>query len=61
MRIDIITSISGFSLDEALAGTLEGKYGDIPVLNIGRDQFIRNKRAIGRRKGLSDLEALGEE
>lgn len=61
VRIDIITSISGVSLDEAFAGTLEGKYGDIPVLYIGRDQFIRNKRAIGRRKDLSDLEALGEE
>ncbi len=61
VRIDIITSISGVSLDEAFAGTLEGKYGDIPVLYIGRDQFIRNKRTIGRRKDLSDLEALGEE
>jgi len=56
-----LTSISGVFLDEAFAGTLKGKYGDIPVLYIGRDQFIRNKRAIGRRKGLSDLEALGEE
>jgi len=61
VRIDIITSISGVSLVEAFAGALEGKYGDIPVLYIGRDQFISNKRAIGRLKDLSDLEALGEE
>ncbi len=61
VRIDIITSISGVSLDETFAGALEGKYGDIPVSYIGRDQFIKNKRAIGRQKDLSDLEALGEE
>jgi len=61
VRIDIITSISGVSWEEAFAGTVEGKYGDVPVCYIGRDQFIENKRTIGRRKDLADLEALGEE
>lgn len=39
----------------------KGKYGDIPVNFIGCDQFISNKRAIGRKKDLADLEMLGEE
>ena len=27
---------------------------------IGRDDFIKNKRALGRKKDLADLEAVGE-
>ena len=28
---------------------------------LGRDQFVANKRAVGRKKDLADLEALGED
>ena len=38
----------------------KGKYGDVPVHFIGREQFISNKRAIGRKRDLADLEMLGE-
>jgi|GEM_PF-4619186 len=37
-----------------------GRYGDIDVHYLGRAQFIQNKRAVGRKKDLADLEALGE-
>jgi hypothetical protein len=60
VRIDLITSIGGVSWDEALAGQVDGKYGDIQVHYIGRAQFIINKRAVGRKKDLADIEALGE-
>jgi hypothetical protein len=60
VRIDIITSLTGVSWEEAFAGRIEGKYGDICVYYIGREQFISNKRAIGRKQDLADLEALGE-
>ena len=40
---------------------VEGKYGDITVNYIGRHEFITNKRTVGRKKDLADLEALGEE
>jgi len=33
--------------------------GDLDIL--GREQFIANKRATGRKKDLADLEVLGEE
>lgn len=61
VRIDIITSLTGVSWKEAFSGRVTGKYGDLPVYYIGRDQFIANKRAIGRKKDLADLDALGEE
>ena len=61
VRIDIITSIAGVSWNEAIAGRVAGKYGDIDVHYIGREQFITNKRSVGRKKDLADIEALGEE
>ena len=61
VRVDIVTSITGVSWDEAISGRVEGKYGNVPVYYIGREQFISNKRVLGRKKDLADLEALGEE
>jgi predicted nucleotidyltransferase len=61
VRIDIITSIAGVSWDETFSNRVRGKYGDVRVHYIGREQLIVNKRAVGRKKDLADLEALGEE
>ena len=60
VRIDLITSITGVSWDEALAGRVPSTYGDVPIFYIGREQFVSNKRATGRNRDLADLEALGE-
>jgi hypothetical protein len=38
-----------------------GSYGDIPVCLIGKDGFIANKKALGRKNDLADLETLGQE
>jgi len=35
--------------------------GDLPVKYIGLNEFIINKRTTGRKKDLSDLEALGKD
>jgi hypothetical protein len=61
LRIDIITSISGVTWEEADTSKKPGLFGDIPVFYIGKKQFIANKRATGRKKDLADIEALGEE
>jgi len=61
VRVDFITSLTGVPWLEAFAGRVAGRYGDVPVYFIGRDQFIANKRATGRKRDLADLEALGEE
>ena len=61
VRIDIITSISGVDWEEAQRGCVKGKYGDTLVNYLGKVEFIKNKRSVGRKKDLADLEALGEE
>lgn len=58
-RIDLMTGISGIHFSEAWQGRLAGTLFDVPVLFIGRDAFIRNKRASGRPKDLDDLRSLG--
>ncbi len=59
-RIDIMTSITGVSWEDAVSDRVEGNYGDIRVYYIGRDSFIANKRSTKRLKDLADIEALGE-
>jgi hypothetical protein len=61
VRIDIITSITGVSWEEANEGKQTGLYGNVSVCFLGREQYIANKRATGRKKDLADIEALGEE
>jgi hypothetical protein len=60
VRIDLLTSLTGVSWDEAWVGRVAGRYGDTPVYYIGREQFVANKRATGRTKDVADLEVLGE-
>ncbi len=60
LRIDIITSVTGVPWDQADAGAVQGRYGDVSVRFIGRDDFVANKKALGRRKDAADVEALGE-
>jgi hypothetical protein len=37
-----------------------GMFGGQKVFYIGREAFIRNKKAVGRHRDLADLELLGE-
>jgi hypothetical protein len=60
VRVDLLTSLTGVSEADAFAGRAAGRYGELSVHFLGRDEFIRNKKAIGRKKDLADLEALGE-
>lgn len=60
VRVDIMTSIEAVTWDEAWAGRASGECGGVPVHYLGREQFIANKRALGRARDLADIEALGE-
>ena len=60
VRIDLVTSLTGVTWEEAAAGRVTGRYGDVPVSYLGRNELIRNKRALGRKKDEADIEALGE-
>jgi predicted nucleotidyltransferase len=58
-RVDILTSISGVEFDTAWSKRVEHEIEGVRVPVIGRDEFIQNKRASGRKKDLADLESLG--
>ena len=60
VRIDILTSISGVTWDEAISNKCAGVYSDTPVLYLGKNEFITNKQATGRNKDLADIDALIE-
>jgi len=61
IRVDFVTSLTGVTWEKAVAIRVPGNYGNVPVFFIGRDEFIANKRAMGRKRDLADIEALGEE
>jgi len=58
-RIDILTQLTGLTFAEAWPDRVESAFGPVPALFIGREAFIRNKRATGRSKDLGDVESLG--
>lgn len=60
VRIDIMTSLTGIDWEKAQAGKIVGNYGGVAVCFLGRNEFISNKRAVGRKKDLADIEALDE-
>jgi hypothetical protein len=59
-RIDILTSASGITFEEAWPDRVEADVDGVRAHFIGRAAFIKNKRAAGRQKDLGDLESLGE-
>ena len=58
VQIHVMSEISGVTWDEAWAGRDTGPCGARELPFIGRQDFVRNKRAAGRLKDLSDIEAL---
>jgi hypothetical protein len=57
-RIDLLTSISGVSADEAFTSEVSAELDGIRVFILGRDALIRNKRALGRPQDLADSEII---
>ena len=60
VRVDIMSSLTAVPWEKADAGKVSGNYGDVQVYFISRSDFALNKRALGRKKDLADLEALGD-
>jgi hypothetical protein len=54
-RIDLLTSISGVSFEEAWSRRVAGQLDGLPVAFLGREDLIKNKRASGRPKDLADV------
>jgi hypothetical protein len=57
-RIDVLTDLTDLTFDEAWSARVRHPFGGIAVDFIGRDDFVRNKRATGRLKDLADIEGL---
>lgn len=57
-RIDLLTSLSGVSADEAFASKVAARLDDLPVLFLSKPLLIANKRAVGRPQDLADLSEL---
>jgi len=59
VRVDLLTSLTAVSWQQAYSDKIEGAYGDVPVYFLGRKEFLANKKALSRKKDLADIEALG--
>lgn len=57
-RIDLLTELTGVTFEEAWPERVETEFGEVRVPVIGRDAFLRNKRATGRPQDLADVDAL---
>ena len=53
VRIDVLTEFSGLTFAEAWPGRVQASFGPLTVDVIGREAFIRNKRATGRVRDLA--------
>ena len=54
-RIDLLTSIDGVTFDDAWRSRLETELEGLRVPVLSREDFVRNKRALGRPKDLADI------
>jgi hypothetical protein len=60
VQIHVMSHIDGVTWDEVWDSRETGPFGSGTVSFIGRDAFVRNKRAAGRPKDLADVDALRE-
>lgn len=57
-RIDLLTSLSGVTFEEAWETRVTAKLDDLEVAFLSRDLLIRNKRVTDRPQDRADLETL---
>jgi len=53
-----LTELTGLTFEAAWPDRIRRPFGELEVDFIDRDSFVRNKRATGRLKDLSDIEGL---
>jgi len=57
-RIDLLTSITGVTTEEALETKVAAELDGIPVFVLNKNVLIRNKRAVGRPQDIADIDIL---
>ncbi|MEO8482591.1 MAG: hypothetical protein ABI634_10305 [Acidobacteriota bacterium] len=58
VQIHVMSQIDGVTWEEVWQSRAAGTLGSRTVAFIGREVYLRNKRAAGRAKDLADIEAL---
>lgn len=57
-RVDILTSLTGLTFEEAWKNRKPTSFADIPLSVISESDFVRNKRSVGRPQDLVDAEEV---
>ena len=57
-RIDVLTSLTGVSIDDAFTGKVAAEIDGISVFVLAKQHLIQNKRAVGRPQDLVDVAEL---
>lgn len=60
-RIDLLTSISGVSTNEAFASRVAAELDGLPVAFLSKTLLIANKRTVARPQDLADLTELEDQ
>ena len=60
-RVDILSSITGVSFDHAWREREQIEIDGLELPILGRAQLVANKRALGRKQDLADIERLTED
>ena len=58
VRIDLITSIQGFTFEQIWKHRARGYYGSVRTCFIGREELLRNKELSARLQDKADVELL---
>lgn len=58
VRVDLINEIDGVTYENAEQHIIRGKYGDIEVNFIGKDDLLKNKKASGRPQDELDVKTI---
>jgi predicted nucleotidyltransferase len=57
-RVDILTSVTGLTFEEAWENRKPVSFGDTPMFVISESDFIRNKRSVGRAQDIVDAQEI---
>jgi len=57
-RIDLLTSLTGVTFEEAWDRRVPGDLDGVPVAFLSKETLIKNKRATGRTQDAADVEKL---
>lgn len=58
VKIEIHTNLDGVTGQEIWDSKAEGRFGELDVYYIGRETFIKNKKAAGRDQDLVDIKRI---